>query len=222
MRAALLLALAMGCAVEQPWGPELEAGSSHIVLGLPGDGKTTHAERLTSGAFRVLFATPEPEDYAGPGRLELRGASQLTPAVLNDPHLRAVVRLRGDSDKELAGEVREVIRRIFPPVGPGRMVAVFDELGDYSLNAAQPRKVLKRPSRKHGIVPLLVSQVATDIPLTCRRVVSRVHCFGQHHQQELDALEKCYGAEFVQQVANWQRHDAAGSWNPPVVWNRKV
>jgi hypothetical protein len=64
------------------------------------------------------------------------------------------------------------------------------------------------------VVPIFLSQFATDIPLTVRRAATHVLCLAQDHAKELDALSEVYGETFAAQVQAWRR------FQPPVRWTR--
>ena len=196
----------------QPWGLDLTAGSREIVLGVPRTGKSTYAERLVSTAWRVVWFTPT-DDYRAPGRLVV-SVDELEefPALLDDPHCRIVVEPKGEDSAELAAEVKRLVVLCRKARD---LVLVLDEVGDYSKHADGLLKALFRKVRHHGLAVVLVSQVATDIPLTCRRVASRCVCFLQEHPAELTELAKVYGDAFAAQVASWRPFD------PPAIWRSR-
>lgn len=196
----------------QPWGDELNAGDREIIIGLPGDGKTTLAEGLLASAWRSVTFTPDEEDFRLPGRLVVTVAElERWPRLLAEPHLKLAVEPRDLSGEGLAREVTALVELAFKA---RNLILVLDEVGDYRRQAEHSLNRLMRRCRKKGVVPVLISQVATDIPLTCRRVATRVRCLGQHERSELKALGDEYGDTFAAMVAAWKRFE------PPVTWRR--
>lgn len=202
-------------------------------MGEPMSGKSTLAEKLTADAHRVLYFDLC-GDYDKPGRLVVTiDELEKWPELLDDRHSRVVVAVQGDDEKSIAAEALRTLqacelagadfdraRKAGPGVSvrsksAGRVV-VFDEVGDYRRYAESTLNRLFRRGRHYGLVPILASQVATDFPLTCRRLASHVSCLAQSHDGELEALEQIYGADFATRVRAW-RH-----FQPPVLWTRKM
>ncbi|MHB1843227.1 MAG: hypothetical protein ACYCWW_00150 [Deltaproteobacteria bacterium] len=201
---ALILALVM-----QPWGT-LEHTDRIVILGLPTSGKTWLAERLVAPAWRVVWFDPA-GDYGKPGRVEVTPDElERWPRLVNDPHLRLVVTPQGETGRELAEDLTRVTNIVRKK---GDLVFVADEVGDYRVYAEGRLGWLFRRGRHDGIATVLVSQVGTDIPLTCRKTASRVYCLAQHHPDELQKLAAIYGEAYAARVAAWQKYD------PPIVWS---
>lgn len=207
--------------VTQPWG-DLQFGQRIIVMGEPLSGKSTLAEKLTADAHRVLWFDMC-GDYERRGRLGV-SVDELArwPALLDDPHARIVVRPQSEDDNGLSSEALQVLQlceragEAFDSTGRGGRVLVYDEVGDYRRYSEGTLNRLFRRGRHYGLVPILVSQVATDFPLTSRRIASHVYCLAQSHDSELAALEGTYGKDFAARVRAWRHYE------PPVVWTRKA
>lgn len=200
----------------QPWG-ELNIGDRIVMMGLPTFGKSTLAEKLTAEADAAIFVSTF-HDYEKTER-GVATVDQLEkyPALLSDPHSRIAVRLSHSSGRACAEEVAAVIDclkfagRNFDRTGHGGRVAVFDEVGSYRRYLEDELNEVFRGGRHYGVVPIFASQVATDIPLKCRKLASRVLCLGQRHRDELKELE-IYGKPFAERVGRWAKYE------PPIEW----
>lgn len=200
----------------QPWG-ELNLGDRLVVMALPTFGKTTLCEKLAAPADRALFFSTV-RDFEKPER-GVFTVEQLEahPELLADPHSRIAVRAEATSGKPLASEVEALIEcleyagRNFDRTGRGGRVVVFDEVGDYRRHLEDRLNTVFRKGRHFGIVPIFASQVATDLPLKCRKLASRVLCLGQRHADELKEL-RIYGAGFAERVGRWAKYE------PPIEW----
>lgn len=222
----MIASLALVFCMSQPWGI-LSGTTRGIVLGEPTTGKSFLAEQLTRAAFRVVWFDVSGDDYNRPGRAVLT-VSELErwPVMLDDPHARIVIAPRGDDAASLTAELDRVLS-VFglwqrPP--PQRnLVFVCDEVGDYRESAEQTLNALFRRGRHLGIGSLLVSQVATDIPLTCRRLASDVWSLGQAYPKDIDALASTYGEDFADRVRHWRKHrspDGRITYDPPIHFER--
>lgn len=203
--------VALAVALMSAHGPYLHGASRVLIGGLPTCGKTEHAKKLTRESWRALWYSPQPEDFRAPGRLFVTvDELERYPDLLADPHTRIVVDPRGDDGKSQAEEVGVLVRLLFE----ARDIAcVFDEVGDYRREAERDLNRLFRRGRHSGIASVLVSQFATDFPLTCRRAASDVFVFAQKHKAELDALAETYGEDFAEQCRRWRKYEPPATWN---------
>lgn len=191
-------------------------GAREIILGMPGTGKTRHAEALTATAHRVVFFSPVP-DYYREGRLwatvdyldRWRG-------LLDDPHARIVVAVESEEPRGIARELRKLhglLREAATRKGsPGGWVVVLDEVGDYKDDAEGVLISMFRRSRHNRSAYIFASQCATDIPFRARKMASRVACFGQEHAREISELRAVYPDEFADRVQAWNEGDAPAEW----------
>ncbi len=204
----LILALAM----PQPWG-QLKPTDKVLILGLPTSGKSTLAEKLVSDAHRVCWFDPA-GDYSRPGRLTLSPAElERWPQLLDDPHLRLVIEPETEEERDLGAEFKTVSTLVRHAGDKRGLVLVADEVGDYRAGAEGRINWWFRRGRHHNVATVLVSQVATDIPLKARKLASRVYCLAQEHPGELDALEEVYGHDFRVRVEAWRKYDAPVEWS---------
>lgn len=191
-------------------------GARELIMGLPGTGKTRHAEALTASAYRVIWFSPVP-DYYRPGRLWASVAYlERYRGLLDDPHARIAIAVQSETEKGIAEElfrlhvlVREASLR---KGSPGGFVVVCDEVGDYKLAAEYVLISMFRRSRHNRCAYIFASQCATDIPFRVRKMASRVACFGQEHPRELAELRAVYPEEFVQRVERWAPNDPPAEW----------
>jgi hypothetical protein len=100
----------------------------------------------------------------------------------------------------------------------GGLVLCADEVGDYSLRAAEVLTRLHRNGHHDGVASVLVSQCAVDIPKTCRRTATRVASLLQTASADLDALETEYGPGFRESVARWRPGDPPAVWSLPTLY----
>ena len=209
-----------------PWGANLAWGDHVIVVGLQQTGKSTLARTLTRGARRVIYYDPK-GDYARRlgGR---RGVLVVRPEEMEGidgaaRYLRVVVLGARDPDVDAADEVRYVVRKV-REWSEGRrelgIVLVLDELHLYSASAGSTLRSLLASG--HGVAPeyggvvsVLVSQRGVDLPLGCRALATRAYSFRQQHPDDLDRLEKEFGADFRAEAKSWQ----AGE--PPAFWEQE-
>jgi len=183
------------------------------VLGLPRYGKTRLVrDTLTADCTRVIYHDVIGHDYYAPGRLPLSITElEAHRYMLDDEFVKLVVIARdaGDPDS-LTDEVGRIIDLIYPR--PGRMVVVFDEVGRHHRKSEKILNSIFATGNHFGIVPILCSQKATDIPLGTRITASDVYSFGQHHPKELGALYDCYGDIYASKVAILHRGDSCVHW----------
>ena len=182
-----------------------------MILGLPLTGKSRLAAKLTEGADRVIFFDPM-SDYAA-----YAGARQTTlnelaehPEWLSEPRFRIAIVPDGE---DYEGEVAETISIAYQV---RNLILVFDEVGDYRSVTERMLNRVSRTGRHSGIVPIYVSQVATDIPLTVRRLATRVYSFTQFFERDLSALESVYGIGFTDRVKKLRKGEHA-TWTLPTL-----
>lgn len=200
----------------QPWG-DLAIGERLVVMGLPTFGKTTLCESLAAEADSALFVSTF-RDYEKVCR-GVATVAQLEryPALLTEDHSRIAVRLEAQSGKPLADEVARVLTCVkragqhFDNHGFGGRVLILDEVGSYRRHLEDQLNEVFRGGRHYGVVPIFASQVATDLPLKCRKLASKVLCLGQRHADELKEL-RIYGANFAERVGRWAKYE------PPIIW----
>lgn len=180
--------------------------SHELFLGVPGSGKTHNARARLARVRRCVFFDPTGHDYEDEG--ERVSPSDLSPELLAGTVVRLVVVPDGDVAEDFAATVAACRE-----VGPGApLVLCADEVGDYSVKAADVLTRLHRNGHHDGVASVLVSQCAVDIPKTCRRTATRVASLLQTASADLDALETEYGRDFAERVRSWRPGD------PPAVW----
>ncbi len=187
----------------QPFGL-LDHRSHELVLGVPGSGKTHHARARLASARRVVFFDPTGHDYVDEG--EQVSPADLDRELLSGTVVRLVVVPGDDVPADFAATVAAC------RASDGGVVLCADEVGDYAPHCADVLTRLHRNGHHDGVVSVLVSQCAIDIPKTCRRTATRVTSLLQTASADLDALETEYGPEFRERVARWRPGD------PPAVW----
>jgi hypothetical protein len=203
-----------------PYGQSLRRGEHRIILGVPGSGKSTLARELVSTARRVVYFDPH-GDYA-----DIRGATLIEPANLTQEHLaqkycRIVCLAERSDDYDVADEYVFVARHCREARGYGGLVFVCDEVGDYNSGRAQRAlRSLFRNGHKDGIVTILVSQRAVDIPLGCRATATSVTSLLQDSAQDYDTLCEQYGQEFADKARNWKPGDRPAVWERVELWPR--
>jgi hypothetical protein len=198
----------------RPWG-RLQPPDHVVVLGVPQSGKTTFARRYLAAADRGIVFDPG-HDYTGiPGVTVARPEKWPRPAFFAQDTWKIVVPGPvGDGD---------VVEEFCYVVSRAReirnLLLVCDEVGDYSVGAgARALRNLHRNGHKQGIVTVLVSQRAVDIPLGARATATKVLSLLQDSEQDLEALHEVYDPScpgFSDRVREWQPGE------PPVVWERK-
>lgn len=181
-----------------------------------GTGKTRYAEQLTRDAWRCVWFSPVP-DYVRPGRTHASVAYlSKYRGLFDDPHARIVVDVQGEEGRDIALELRHLVKLMREATArkesPGGFVLVLDEVGDYAQSGDGVLKSLFRRCRHNGFAIVLVSQCATDIPLRCRKLATRVSTFGQEHEVELTEIEKVYGADYRAAVENWRPGAPPAEW----------
>lgn len=180
-----------------------------IILGVPLTGKTYFAAQLTKDCTRVIYFDPC-GDYARYGATEFT-VDELEAAqyILRKPAFKIAVRPNDDDSASMADDLERTVRLCR---SVGHMTIVLDEVGDYCQEGARTINKLFRNGRHDDIVTILVSQVATDIPKTCRRIATKFYSFLQEDPGDLDALEEKCGSNFREKVRAWN------VGNPPAYW----
>lgn len=211
-RAPLWLGVIAGevLAVLAPFGP-LHARSHEIYMGVPGTGKTTLAVARVDEARRVVFFCPT-------GDLEPQGRVLTPEQLAGDAELergtwcRIVVKAWDRDDVAPAFLATLAACRRAGQRAP--LILVPDEVGDYRAECERELGALHRNGHKDGVTSVLISQVATDFPLTCRRTATRVVSLLQEDPEDLKALRERYGDQFAERARAW------GPGQPPAVWER--
>lgn len=191
----------------QPFG-QLDPASHEVILGVPRSGKSYRARERVASARRVVFFDPA-ADYGDEGERVFPSDLLASPELLAGTVVRLVVEPDGD---DLAGDFATVVAACRAAADAGGLVLVADEVGDYSMRAAEVLTRLHRNGHHDNVASILVSQCAVDVPKTCRRTATRVTSLLQTASADLDALETEYGPEFRERVARWRPGD------PPAVW----
>lgn len=208
MTLAVFAALVL--AMPGPFGA-LHPRSHELVLGVPGSGKTHHAKARLDGARRVVFFDPTGHDYADAGE-------RVTLAELAAELRCTFARLVVVPDEDVAADFAATVEACREGAGPG-LVLCADEVGDYSLRAAEQLTRLHRNGHHDGVASVLVSQCAVDIPKTCRRTATRVASLLQVASADLAALEEEYGLAFRERVARWRPGDPPAVWTLPTLYH---
>lgn len=196
-----------------PYGRYFTPESRVIVLGLPRYGKTRLVrDVLTADCTRCIWHDVTGHDYYAPGRLPLSITElEAHPDLLDADAVRIVVIAQNPGDPDsLADETSRIVDMVFPR--PGRIVTVFDEMQAHHRKSEKTVNSLFARGNHFGIVPVLLSQKATDIGLGARVTASDVYCFGQHHPLELKAVYDCYGDIYASKVAAARKGDAPVHW----------
>jgi hypothetical protein len=102
----------------------------------------------------------------------------------------------------------------------GNLLLVCDEVGDYSKGpGVRALTKLHRNGHKLGIVTILISQRAVDIPLGARATATQVDSFLQDNEQDLQQLHEMYDGShpgYSDKVRQWKPKDG------PVTWKRRT
>jgi hypothetical protein len=180
----------------RPWG-KFRPGERVIILGLPFTGKSKLAAKLVEGADRVLFFDPC-RDYANYAGAKEITVSQLmdNPKLLSQPRFRYSIVPESEDVEDELDDLIALARAV------KNVLIVFDEVGDYRQYAEHALNKVARNGRHDGLVPIYVSQVAVDIPLTVRRLATRVYSYLQVDVRDIKALAGQYGQDFADGVAN--------------------
>ncbi len=210
-------ALALVLLMAQPLG-DLLPRSHELVMGVPGSGKTFHAKSRVSAAWRVVFASPVPDDYKAEAELVQLADLRNDLGLFRGASLRLVVALDQDGTPvhEEVAELVQLAREAAQRYGP--LVLVLDEVGDYSVRCAEVLTRLHRNGHHHQVASILISQTAVDIPLTCRRTATRVVSLLQTRPEDLAALARDYGEPFAEEVRRWRPGDPPAVWNLPTLY----
>jgi hypothetical protein len=202
--------------VSSHWGPDLHLGDHIIVIGVPGSGKTTHTRKLVARAPRVIYFDPAGDFEGVPGATVIDVEHWPVARFFREHYFRLVVRAERSPARNVEDEfvyVSERAREI------GTLVLVADEVGDYNRGpAADALKRLHRNGHKRGLVTVLVSQRAVDIPLGCRATATRVESFLQDSEEDLRTMREMFDPsepEFSSKVRAWK------PGTPPVRWQRR-
>ncbi len=196
----------------KPYGHHFVLGDHVGVVGVPGSGKTYLAKRLVASAPRVVFFDPKGE-YEDNG--EPIGPYEFHADLLEGDYVRWAIQAERFEDGDVVEEFKHVARQVREgSLRHGGVIFVCDELGDYSAGAIKTLKRLHANSHKDGVVTMLVSQRAVDLPLGCRATLTRCYSLLQTHPDDLDRLEREFGHDFRIECEQWKAHD------DPVVWQR--
>ena len=108
---------------------------------------------------------------------------------------------------------------------PARLVVAVDEAGETkdSAKAREALALLFKRGRKRELGVLLASQLVTDIPPGARVTASDVLALSQTNRDELDELERLWGAELRTRAESWtppaDPKSPAARWAPPAHWS---
>lgn len=196
-----------------PYGKNLRLGDHVIIVGVPGSGKTYFARKMIASARRVVFFDPH-GDYER-NAAQLFEPFALTARDLEGDYMRATVLAERSGDVDVADEFRrvaEVVREA------ENLVLVADEVGDYSASAAKTLRALHANGHKQGIVTVLVSQRAVDLPLGTRATATAAYSFLQTHPKDLERLADEFGEDFAAEAASWQPGDPPATWVRPRIY----
>jgi hypothetical protein len=195
-----------------PYGRHFKLGDHVGIVGVPGSGKTWLAKRLVAPAPRVVFFDPKGE-YEENG--EPIFPQDFHAGMLEGEYVRIAIQAERFDDGDVVEEFRHVTRQVREgSLTFGGVVYVCDELGDYSAGSVKALKRIHANGHKDGVVSLLVSQRAVDLPLGCRATLTRCYSLLQTHPDDLDRLEREFGSSFRQACQEWKPH------MPPVAWER--
>lgn len=217
----MTLAIVLGVLLmPQPFG-DLHVRAHELYLGVPGSGKTTLAKARVASARRVVFFDPA-GDYETEGEVVYPAELEERPhTLLGGAFARVVVRAGRDEARDVAEEFEAVASACRRVACAGGLLLVADEVGDYSLRAAETLTRLHRNGHHDGVASVLVSQCAVDIPLTCRRTATRVVSLLQVASADLDALEREYGPDFATRVREWRPGSPPAVWELPTLYRRQ-
>jgi hypothetical protein len=182
-------------------------GERIIILGLPLSGKSTLAAKLTKDVPRLLFFDPfqDNDTIANVQKISMDELRE-NPKLLAKDKFRYAIQPGNETLVEDADEFISYAR------AAGNLVMVMDEVGDYKRELEQELSAVARNVRHQGIVPIFVSQFATDIPKNVRRAASSVYSFIQYHPHDLDALAEVYGEKYANTVSHLRKYRYA-LWN---------
>jgi hypothetical protein len=197
----------------------LWAGDRVIVVGQVGSGKThwTRTEIAAPAERCVVFDPAEDPQWLADGFRPWTVAELAAePGLLAADNMRIVCHPRpGDFAERgsLAGAKGAEVETLCDLVrAAGDLVIVWDEVGDYDEEGADPLQRLARGSRHQGVAVVFVSQCAIEIPKRCRRQATRIVSFLQSEPSDLATLADKCGEAFANQARDWRKGQ------PPAVW----
>lgn len=202
-----------------PYGRYLHRESRVLVMGLPQYGKTRIVrDALTAECPKVVFHDITRHDYYVRGRLPIyKHELAARPHLLQGDFVRLVVIAASTDAAEVAAEREELWNLICDATASDPLqrpiILVEDEIGRDERKSEGTINDMFARATHHNVVPIVMAQKATDIPLGARTMASQVICFAQYHDKELTAIRDTYGDLFAASVAGIKKGDAPAIWD---------
>jgi hypothetical protein len=204
--------------VTSPYG-QLKLGQHWCVMGKPGTGKTTLVQKLVRPARRLVVFDPKGDWSRYPGALTTLPGELRNRELLEPRFLRLVVLAGRSDDFTVAEEFTYAQRRLREGSRAyGGVVLVLEELNRYQQGAVEGLSNLHANGHGDGLVTVMVAQRAAWIPRGCRATASDVLSLLQDDEDDLQELEKDYGADFAERARSWQPHSPPAEWHQAPLW----
>lgn len=176
-------------------------------------------QKLVRRCRRLVVFDPKGDWTRYPGAVT-KAPGELQDRSLFEPRFFRYVVLAGRSDEfTVAEEFVYVQRRLREGARHYEGITfVLEELNRYQQASVEGLTNLHANGHGDGLVTVMVAQRAAWIPRGCRATASDVLSLLQDDEDDLDELEKDYGANFADAARSWAPHSPPAEWHQKPLW----